>query len=461
MAKQIKALKCPHCGSVKKQTIKEDHYLCNHCGTEYFLDNDDINVNIKHQYGDGKSNGLDPKTKKTIFLVVAGVLFFIVFSSVLRTCGSRNGQSPSVTYLDNSPKEKEYVERVKDYLAFTAYNTKNPTVLFIINRSKDGYGREGAEYIARFYDPLKEKTVSDIALPGWKDDFYLRSRVFSDEGYYICADKSNKVYKIDPAKNELIDMTSTFFADVPEFSSGIATLKFTQDKEGDGFNIMTNDGKEYYYYPLVRKIYKDHSERREAGTGLSSLLSGASSSIYYTFSEKSRDYPEEKVQLVKYWYKNNPGYPIMLPYSHQVIWEKVYQYPKKSGIYYGSFPFTKKLFKEPRIAKFIDLTPDRLYFEAKVAYQDSANLYITGLPNANPEGNPYIQKINTENGKIVWTFTPQSDNYSFDYDMYGYDGGLVFSYYDRAGTGSSNRLVVIANDGTVLKNLDKDEIFKK
>ncbi|KKX48921.1 hypothetical protein [Sphingobacterium sp. IITKGP-BTPF85] len=77
MAKQIKALKCPHCGSVKKQNIKEDHYICNNCGTEYFLDNDDINVNVKHQYGHGRFNGLDPKTKKYLFFVVAGILFFV------------------------------------------------------------------------------------------------------------------------------------------------------------------------------------------------------------------------------------------------------------------------------------------------------------------------------------------------------------------------------------------------
>lgn len=460
MAKQIKALKCPHCGSVKKQNVKEDHYICNHCGTEYFLDNDDINVNVRHQY-DGRSSGLDPKSKKYILLAVGGVLFFLFLSGIIKTCSNERSSPSNGVYSADAPKKSEYVERIKDYLAFTAYNTKSPMLLFVITRSKDGFSRDGAEYIARFYDPLKEKIVSDIPLPGWKDDFYLRSRVFNDGGYYICADKSNKVYKIDPAKNEVVDMTAVFFADVPEFSSGIATLKFTQDKEGDGFNIMTNDGKEYYYYPLVRKIYKDHSERRNAGVGLSSLLPGASLSVYYALSEKSRDYPEEKIQLIKYWYKNNPGYPIMLPYSYQVSWEKVYQYPKKSGIYYGSFPFKKQLFKEPRITKFIDLTPDRLYFEAKVAYQDSTNLYITGLPNANPEGHPYIQKIDTESGKIVWTFTPQSDNYSFDSDMYGYDGGLVFSYYDRAGTGSSNRLVVIANDGTVLKNLDKDEIFKK
>ncbi|MGA6116864.1 hypothetical protein [Sphingobacterium anhuiense] len=461
MAKQIKALKCPHCGSVKKQNIKEDHYICNNCGTEYFLDNDDINVNVKHQYGDGRFNGLDPKTKKYLFFVVAGILFFVIFSSIIRTCGNKSGGISTLVSSDDSSKKKEYVDRIKEYLAFTAYNSKNPMFLFIINRSKDAFSREGAEYFARFYDPLKEKIVNDIPLPGWKDDFYIQTRVFSDGGFYICADKSNKVYKIDPAKNEVIDVTNTFFGDVPEFSSGIATLKFTQDREGDGFNIMTNDGKEYYYYPLVRKIYKDHMQRREAGTGLSSLLPGARTSVYYTFSEKSSDYPEEKIQLIKYWYKNNSGYPIMLPYSYQVSWQKVYQYPKKSDIYYGSFPYTKKLVKEPRITKFVDLTPDRLYFKADIGYQDSTSLYITGLPDANPEGHTYIQKIDTESGKIIWTYTPKSDNYAVESDMYGYTGGVVFSYYDRSGASSSNRIIIIANDGTVLKDIDRDEIFKR
>ncbi|MBL1411169.1 hypothetical protein [Sphingobacterium faecale] len=457
MAKQIKALKCPQCGSVKKQNVKEDHYICNHCGTEYFLDNDDINVNIRHQYGD---NGLDPKVKRIIILGLAGFLLLLFFASIIRNCGSSNSTSTAV-YSAISTKEKSYVERIKGYLAFTAYNSSNPMLLFVVARGKDSFDRENAEYFARFYDPVKEKIVNDILLLRWKEDFYIQSRTFADGVLYICADKSNKVLKVDPAKNEVVDVTETFFAGVPEFASGIATLKFMQEVEGDGFRIMTNDGKEYYYYPLVRKIYKDHSERRNAGIGMSSLLPGAKPLIRYALSEKSRDYPDEKIQLVKYWYQHNPGYPIMLPYSYQVVWEKVYDYPKKSGVYYGSFPYTKKLFKESRINKFVDLTPDRLYFEAKIEYQDSANVYISGLPNANPEGNRYLQKIDTETGKIVWNYTPASDSYSFDTDMYGYAGGLVFAYYDRASTARTNHLIIMGNDGTIVKDINKDELFKK
>ncbi|MCK7559269.1 hypothetical protein MKQ70_31605 [Chitinophaga sedimenti] len=44
MPKEIKAIKCPHCGSVKHTAIKEDHYRCENCHTEYYLDSDDIYI---------------------------------------------------------------------------------------------------------------------------------------------------------------------------------------------------------------------------------------------------------------------------------------------------------------------------------------------------------------------------------------------------------------------------------
>ncbi|WP_019946820.1 SHOCT domain-containing protein [Hymenobacter aerophilus] len=45
MAKSIKALKCPQCGSTQKTQVRPEHFRCDNCGTEYFLDNDDININ--------------------------------------------------------------------------------------------------------------------------------------------------------------------------------------------------------------------------------------------------------------------------------------------------------------------------------------------------------------------------------------------------------------------------------
>ncbi len=50
MAKQIKAIKCPQCGSSLNTKISEEHFKCDSCGTQYFLDNDDVNINVNHQF---------------------------------------------------------------------------------------------------------------------------------------------------------------------------------------------------------------------------------------------------------------------------------------------------------------------------------------------------------------------------------------------------------------------------
>ncbi len=56
MATRIKAVKCPQCGSEKHEQLDEKRYRCLNCGTEFFLDDDDINVNVNHHYDFQSSN---------------------------------------------------------------------------------------------------------------------------------------------------------------------------------------------------------------------------------------------------------------------------------------------------------------------------------------------------------------------------------------------------------------------
>lgn len=48
MAKQIKTLKCPQCDSVHITEKRPDFYECKSCGTDFFLDSDDITIHHKH-----------------------------------------------------------------------------------------------------------------------------------------------------------------------------------------------------------------------------------------------------------------------------------------------------------------------------------------------------------------------------------------------------------------------------
>ena len=67
MAKNIKAIKCPNCGSIKKLEIRTDYFRCLNCDTEYFLDDDDINININHSPYQGSSVSAVPKKKHTAY----------------------------------------------------------------------------------------------------------------------------------------------------------------------------------------------------------------------------------------------------------------------------------------------------------------------------------------------------------------------------------------------------------
>ena len=50
MATKIKAVKCPQCGSEKHEQIDEKRFRCKSCGTEFFFDDDDININVNHHF---------------------------------------------------------------------------------------------------------------------------------------------------------------------------------------------------------------------------------------------------------------------------------------------------------------------------------------------------------------------------------------------------------------------------
>ena len=78
MAKNIKAIKCPNCGSVKKTEIKPDYFVCTSCDTEYFLDNDDINVNINHT--PNPSAHVQPVDVKKSIPLIVGV--FVILSII-------------------------------------------------------------------------------------------------------------------------------------------------------------------------------------------------------------------------------------------------------------------------------------------------------------------------------------------------------------------------------------------
>lgn len=457
MAKQIKALKCPQCGSTKKQEGKEDHYICNNCGTEYFLDNDDINVNVRHQ--NAGVFPAKPVNTKLILGVVAAAIFLFVF--ILMFIGSfthRSGSGSSGTLPGISGETVR--ERIKTYFVMDG-KAGNPVVVFFVERS---YYRRNLNkpntYLMRFFDPIKGETMKDVEMKEWNDNTALYyHRVFSDGNFYIIPRDETTIYKIDGVRQTITTVNNDFFDAVPEFSSGIASLEFRSKSYGDGLQIMTNDGTEYFYYPLVKQVYKGRDELSEAYEKIQKQKGSMSDKIYYAFTDKSTDYRDEKIQLIKFWYKETAGGLVDIP--TRPTWRKSYQYPKGPGIFVGNFKYTKVLFgKKGRVSKFENLTPDRLYFEPKIVYQNGEELYITGYPNANTNGTKFLQSIDVNTGEVLWNYKPTLTDYEFRSDVFHFKNGIACNVSGKVNNVYQNNLVFLGKDGKVIKEIDMQKLFK-
>lgn len=446
MAKRIKALKCPQCGSVKKQSVKEDHYICNNCGTEYFLDNDDINVNVRHHYDKSEQRQVPPlgKQMKVLALVVAGFLLLIAVANLWNT---GNGTS-------NVRNEENYRERISDYLAYTTKSNGQLVLLLFVERTSATSQGAKEEAMLRFYDPINNKILRDQPLDKSWDLNSVRYRRFGDGHIYVCPEKVNQVFRVDQVAHKLDAVDQEFFGKRVEFAAGMATLNFVSERLGDGFEIMTNNGREYYYYPFRDMLYTTYNAVNDAATQIDSLKADAVETSFFIFSERSDRYKEEPIQLLKYWYRHNMGYPTGGPYAAR--WQDVTIYGKP-----GSFSNReeKRLFSDGKVTRFVDLTPDRLYFMPEIVYQDSANLLIKGLPNANPEGKAFIQRIDTQTGAVQWSFTADAEKYAYHKQTYPYQQGAVISFYNYGAPGRVNEIVVLDAKGKILKTIDRDNFI--
>lgn len=393
MAKQIKTVKCPQCGSVKKKSIKEDYYRCESCGTEYFLDSDDINIHVDHQLN---NQGSQPQVDFSRALKVAGVtigsfsvaflliiFIFIGFGSSSRHSTSRPGQSE---------QSDAFWESTMCVRLFPA-NEKDKAVLFYVGRrqyKRSGKSRNGS--YAVFRDVETGKILKEYRLP--EEEATAEYRYFRSTGKHYVIVNGQFLYEVDPERYGFGKVEETLFLQQPEFSSGVASVKFVYGT-GDGFVVVTNLGKEFKFYPGRNAVYKTDDPKARHWSK-ESLWPDATEKVHYLFTEKSSDYPDDGVQLMKIMYLYNNGGPAYLPtkteWENKLVWE-------------GSHTFHKKQLEDASSYRFVsyrDFTPGRTYIDPKVLYYDDAHVLIADKPTAAPDAVPGLQLLDTE-GKLLWT----------------------------------------------------------
>lgn len=161
MAKNLKVIKCPNCGSVKKIEIKPDYFLCQNCDTEYVLDDDDININLNHAPNPQQSQAQG--LKNNIPLIIG----FILFISFIIALGA---------LIPSEHKKQNPVEKQREKLDFFGANMlyENPqtgeAMYFRVGREfiDDGGRSDDVNTHVLFINPITKKLI--------KEELYLNAR---------------------------------------------------------------------------------------------------------------------------------------------------------------------------------------------------------------------------------------------------------------------------------------------
>jgi hypothetical protein len=357
MAKDIKAIKCPHCGSVYKQELKPEFYKCQNCGTEYYLDSDDIHIHHHHEPVAPVQSSSPPISSNTpLYILVFGVaciiiayLVVVMFSST-KSSGNKNYviQMPKIGFA---------------WYLYTNAQTGDPVYLRLyadyISRGSD---KQEYQIHAQYNNAATGELLHDRRM--FKDVVTRSNYSFSFRTYpgnliYAICDNT-RLFQLDASSNQLMEVTSTLFKDYPQLSSGIAKLEFAYEKAV--INIVSNEGNTLFYLPVSRQLLTDAAQVQESENK-------RLKSRHFVF-----DNPENVVGISNKQELHEVGY---FEEAHQMLYR--------------------------------NFTPGRTYFDPKIVYQDANNLLIASRITAADEAPLSIQAIDNKNRKVLWALPP--DNY--------------------------------------------------
>ena len=394
MAREIKILRCPQCGSTDKTDLKPDVFQCSNCKTIYYLENDDLDININ----DSRVKTVLPVSKSRLPLILALVFALIMIFAFIFFFALME-KSPTNT-VDGARETVEKIDPGYEANMITLSNlvepiTQRPILLNLESRTypdkKEGPSRV-INYLV-FYDPLEKKELKRQELDA-KIDFRSGAnvRTFLDNRTYLIS--SPEIYELDLVGLSMRPVTREILADLPKAQEGLASLKFTED--GDGLQLMTSEDQLVIYFPIIKKSYSAEAFEK-ASHGFSTLLPGAKEKTYHQFTESKNEYSNYKLQLLKIKYLDNGGGP--KTFQKFFIWSKSWV----MGRGYQVCLVVPDLKEYRRILSHTDFTPGRNYYDPLVVYEDNSTLLIRFRASA-VESAPYkLQRLNRSNGDVIWT----------------------------------------------------------
>lgn len=409
MAKKVKKIVCPQCGSNDIKEVKSDYYMCNGCRTNFFLDTDDITIN--HTYSNkGNSRELSVDTSKKIAKVVCVFVgIFVVYqlvkiflfspSSPVQGVVSENSGSSILSTKPGRTISPNY----KDAHLLQINDSEN--IVVSLAGFNDVMASENKEslYVVLF-DPETGKELQrtklkvDLSVKGAGMNISSPFTMFQDvkDNLYLIVNKYF-LYRFDKNKKQFVVVDHTFFEPYTEFADGIAAMDYNDYSKG--LEIVTNMGKKYMFYPDIQKVYPI-SEKHKV---FDLQLPNPELKTSYVFSRSSDDFPTENIQLLEYTQEYQAGYPND---KFNFSWRKDFG---GSGIFTDRSPYKKVLIlpytkEKSRVKSYRDISPGRPYIAGGSVLGFDEEGVIVALKLTIADNEAYtIQKLRKTDGHILWS----------------------------------------------------------
>ena len=427
MPTHIKALKCPQCGSTRATKISEDHYRCDSCSTEFYLDSDDITIHHKVETKPAPNTFL----RRLLLIILAPAAFFSLITIGLIVWGSsREGNS------EKGSGEEHMSYACERLIAFSSTAGRPIVVLCGAVRRDDSSGDwDHAKGIIYFFDGETYEIIKKLELPDVTGRVSVTdARQFEDGTYYVVLNKQ-RLFAIDRSTLDVKEIHSEDYK-LPELSEGFGKLALYFHEYGDALEIETNLGKKFVYYPIANKLYTDQSIFK----AYKDKLPAPQLRTHFTFSEQmtGSDYKDEQIQLVRYQTLEQLGYPRRTPHFG---WEndRHSYYPKKIFV-------SQYFVEESRLQSYEDFTPGAYYFSPTVLYESADQILISFKPTAAADAKKMLRCLDAQTGKVLWSCSEGLDGLDFCLGVARFSGGYVLVDYSRSWLISSEGKVVTCVD---------------
>ena len=427
MPTHIKALKCPQCGSTRATKISEDHYRCDSCSTEFYLDSDDITIHHKVETKPAPNTFL----RRLLFIILAPAAFFSLITIGLIVWGSSREETSR-----KGDGEEHMSYACERLMAFSSTAGRPIVVLCGAARRDDSSGDwDHAKGFMYFFDGETYEIIKKLELPDVTGRVSVTdARQFEDGTYYVVLNEK-RLFAIDRSTLDVKEIHGEDYK-LPELSEGFGKVALYFHEYGDALEVETNLGKKFVYYPIANKLYTDQSIFK----AYEDKLPAPKLRTRFTFSEQmmGSDYMDEQIQLVRYQTLEQLGYPRRTPHFG---WEndRHSYYPKKIFV-------SQYFVEESRLQSYEDFTPGAYYFSPTVLYESDDQILISFKPTAAADAKKMLRCLDAQTGQVLWSCSEGLDGLDFCLGVARFSGGYVLVDYSRSWLISSEGKVVTCVD---------------